>query len=77
MAEDITPSHLSAADDDLLFTIAHALRYQGRRPVSDADRLTARIAAERILQELRKGYEIKPRRPTPLATIDQHPKMRG
>jgi len=37
----------------------------------------ARVAAERILQNLRKGCEIKPRRSAPLATIDQHPKMGG
>jgi hypothetical protein len=65
------------SDEDLIFTIAHALRYQGRKVRHDADRLAARQAAERILEALKRAYVVTPKPPPPLATAAQHPKMGG
>jgi hypothetical protein len=54
------PISVGRSDDDLLHTITHALQYRGRKRTTDADRLMARIVAERILEPLRQGYEIRP-----------------
>jgi hypothetical protein len=63
------------SDEDILFTIAHALRYEGRKVTRQADQLVARVAAERILERLKRAYIITPKPPAPLATAAQHPKM--
>jgi hypothetical protein len=61
MTDDLPAIPPARNDDDLLFTIAHALQYRGRKRTTDADRLMARIVAERILEALRQGYEIRPK----------------
>lgn len=72
----IIPSSLG--DDDLIFTISHALLYRGRRR-SDAEvaNLGAKILAERVLDALRQGYEIRPKPLARHATAEQHQPMPG
>jgi hypothetical protein len=65
------------SDEDILFTIAHALRHEGRKVTRQADQLVARVAAERILEAMKRAYIITPKPPAPLATAAQHPKMGG
>jgi hypothetical protein len=74
MTDEQPTSWVHGSDEDILFTIAHALRYQGRKVTHQADQLVARVAAERILEAMRRAYIITP---TPLARADQHPKMGG
>jgi hypothetical protein len=63
------------SDDDLISAIAHALRYDGRRPTRQADILIAEAAAARVLETLKRSFVITPKPPAPLATADQHPRM--
>ncbi len=65
------------SDEDILFTIAHALRHQSRKVTHQADQLMARVVAERILEAMKRAYVITPKPPAPLAWADQHPKMGG
>jgi hypothetical protein len=47
------PDHLRpATPDEVVQTLAFALRYDGRRRVHDADGFMARIAAERLAAHL-------------------------
>jgi hypothetical protein len=75
MSDEQPTSWVHGSDEDILFTIAHALRYEGRKVTHQADQLVARVAAERILERLKRAYIITPKPPAPLATVDQHPKM--
>jgi hypothetical protein len=63
------------SDEDVISAIAHALRYDGRRPTRQADILIAEAAAARVLEVLKRSFVITPRPPAPLATADQHPRM--
>jgi hypothetical protein len=77
MTDEQPTPWVHGSDEDILFTIAHALRYEGRKVTRQADQLVARVAAERILEAMKKAYIITPKPPQPLATVDQHPKMGG
>ena len=51
--------HRPASDEEVVETVAFALRYEGRRRVRDADDAMARIAATRIVRLLRaSGYTV-------------------
>ena len=43
----------SATDDELIESLAFALRYEGRKRVHHADDIMARITAERLVRHLR------------------------
>jgi 4'-phosphopantetheinyl transferase EntD len=77
MTDEQPTPWVHGSDEDIISTIAHALRYEGRKPTRQAEHLMARIAAERILEALKRPYIVTPKPPTPLATIAQHPKMGG
>ncbi len=77
MTDEQPTPWVHGSDEDILFTIAHALRHQGRKVTHQADQLVARVAAERILERLKRAYIITPKPPAPLATAAQHPKMGG
>lgn len=48
------PDHLRpATQDDIIQSLAFALRFDGRRRVHDADGFMARIVAERLVEHLR------------------------
>lgn len=58
---------------DLIQTIAHGLRYEGRRRIHHSDDFMARVAAEKLVEHLlRSGYVVMkgpgaapPREPLP------------
>ncbi len=77
MTEEQPTPWVHGSDEDILFTIAHALRHEGRSVTRQADQLVARVAAERILAAMRQAYVITPKPPQPLARADQLPKMGG
>jgi hypothetical protein len=74
--EQLTP-WIHGSDEDIVSTIAHALRYEGRRPTRQADHLIARVTAERIMEALKRAYVLTPKPSQPLARSDQLPKMGG
>lgn len=61
MSTDPSPTGSEKEDEDLVFMIAHALLYRGRQRTNDAAAFTAQIAAERIVEALRRGYDIRPK----------------
>jgi len=71
------PIQSSRGDDDLLQVVKHALLYKGRRRVDDAAAFGAQLLAERVLDAIRTGYEIKPKPPQPYPTSADHPIMNG
>ena len=49
----------SATDDELIESLAFALRYEGRKRVQHADDIMARITAERLVRHLRgSGFSV-------------------
>ncbi len=49
----------SATDDELIESLAFALRYEGRKRVHHADDIMARITAERLVRHLRgSGFSV-------------------
>ena len=55
MGEELKPADPTEIADAL----SHALRYDGRRRVHDADELMARIVAERLVEHLRRcGFRL-------------------
>lgn len=77
MTDEQPTPWVHGSDEDILFTIAHALRHEGRKVTRQADQLVARVAAERILEAMKRAYIIAPKPPAPLARTDQLPKMGG
>ena len=77
MTDEQPTPWVHGSDEDVISTIAHALRYEGRKTTRQAEQLVARLAAERIMETLKRAYVITPRPPHPLARSDQHPKMGG
>jgi hypothetical protein len=77
MTDEQPTPWVHGSDEDILFTIAHALRYEGRKVTRQADQLVARVAAERILEAMKRAYIMTPKAPVALATAAQHPKMGG
>ena len=60
------PGLSPAAPDDLVQTLAFALRYQGRKRVDTAGLAMARITAERLVDHLEAcGYVVMRRPPKP------------
>ena len=47
MSDEQPTPWVQGSDEDILFTIAHALRYEGRKVTRQADQLVAQVAAER------------------------------
>jgi hypothetical protein len=67
---ELTPEELArlklADPDDLKFSIAHGLRFNGRKRVHYADNQMADIAADHLLQHLEaSGYVILRKPPAP------------
>ena len=60
-SQDIPPAY--GHDDELLLTVAHALRLSGRRSAHRADHFMAKRAAEPIVEALRRSYVITPKPP--------------
>ena len=60
------PGKLIPADpSDLAAALAYALRYQGRKPVHNADEIMAEIVAKRLVEHLeRAGFVVMKRPPT-------------
>jgi hypothetical protein len=50
-----TPAIHPAEPEDIIASIAFALHYDGRKRVHDADRITARITAERLVRHLQQS----------------------
>jgi hypothetical protein len=75
MTDEAPKPWVHGADDAILFTNAHALRFDGRKAARQADELMARVAAERIMAALKRAYVITPKPPQPWARADQLPKM--
>ena len=75
MGDEAPTPWVHGSDEDIIATVTHALRHEGRRVTRQADGLVARIAAERILEALKRSYAITPKNHAPLATSEQHPKM--
>ena len=77
MTDEATTAWVHGSDEDIIAAVAHALRYEGRKATRQADQLMARLAAERIVEALKRAYMITPKPQAPPATADQHPKMGG
>lgn len=61
-----------ATPEELQQTLAHALRYRGRKRVHDADPLGAQLVAERLIEALRmSGFVVMKRPPAPPLTTAQ------
>jgi hypothetical protein len=75
MTDEAPTPWVPGSDDAILFTITHALRFDGRKGTRQADELIARMAAERIMQALKRAYVITPKPPQPWQRSDQLPKM--
>jgi len=62
------PPQLRLANpEEIAETLAFALRYNGRRRVHDADGVTARIAADRLVGHLEASGFVVMRKPARLA----------
>ena len=60
MTDELTP----AAASDIARSISFALLYSGRKRVHDSDRMTASIAAQRIVRHLERcGFVVMKRPP--------------
>ena len=44
-----------ATDDEVAQTLAHALRYNGRKRIHTGDEYMARITSERLIEQLRQS----------------------
>jgi hypothetical protein len=77
MTDEQPTPWVHGSDEDIIATVTHALRHEGRKVTRQADLLIARVAAERIVEALKRGYIVTPKPLTPLATIAQHPKTGG
>ncbi|MFL5256635.1 MAG: hypothetical protein ACJ8AI_27825 [Rhodopila sp.] len=72
---EIPPALRPASPEEVAETIAFALRYNGRRRVHDADSMTARIAAERLVAHLQaSGFVLMRKPPSPAPTTSMMPK---
>jgi len=61
---------------DLRLILRMAVQSLGRRSATRSDRLDAEIAAERIIEAIRKfNYVILQGPPIPISDISKHPKM--
>jgi hypothetical protein len=77
MTDEAPKPWVHGSDDDIIFPISHALRFDGRKATRHADELMARVAAERIMAALKRAYVITPKPPRSWARADQLPKMGG
>ena len=67
MAEEtLTP----ADDAELIATLAHALVFDGKRRLRDADGMVARVAAARLVEALRASRFVVSKRPPPALHSD-------
>lgn len=70
---DDNPLRLADAAD-IADALMHALRYDGRRRVHDADELMARLVAERLVAHLERCGFVLCRRPdAPAHSANRHP----
>ena len=60
MADNHPGSWDPASPEAITATIAHSLRFEGKRAVRDAERLANYALAERIYESLRRSYTITP-----------------
>jgi hypothetical protein len=61
-----------ATTEEIADSIAFALRYEGRKRVTHADEMMARITADRLVRHLRRsGFVVlrQPDAPAPTATL--------
>jgi|GEM_PF-1012638 len=64
---------LPAASDDIADSLAHALRYDGRRRVHDADALMAGLVADRLMEHLQRcGFRVMRLTPAALPDTRRH-----
>ncbi|AOX21623.1 hypothetical protein [Kozakia baliensis] len=69
MDDDLTPARAEEIADALM----HALRFNGRRRVHDADELMARLVAERLVAHLQRcGFRLMRLPSAPLPDTSQH-----
>jgi hypothetical protein len=67
-----TDKHLRPATaDEIAESIAFALRYEGRKRVSHADEMMARITADRLVRHLRGSGFVVMRQPDAQAPADK------
>ena len=62
MTDEQPKPWVHGSDEDIVSTIAHALRHEGKRAIRQADQLIAQAAAARILEAMKRAYVITPRR---------------
>jgi hypothetical protein len=67
---DIIKSLRPASTEEIAESISFALRYDGRKRVSHADEMMARITAERLVRHLRGCGFVVMRRPSAKAPSD-------
>ena len=65
-----------ASEEEIAATLAHGLRYEGRRRVHDADTAMARVTAERLVRHLRASGFVLMKRPdlAALSTTEHIPR---
>ena len=69
-ADELTPADAS----DIAESVAFALLFYGRKRVHDSDRMTAAIAARRIVRHLERcGFVLMKRRPIVGGSAPQNP----
>jgi hypothetical protein len=60
MTDEQPTPWVHGSDEDIIATVTHALRHEGRKVTRQADLLIARVAAERIVEALKRGYIVSP-----------------
>jgi hypothetical protein len=75
MTDEQPPPWVHGPDEDIISTIAFALRHERRKPTRQADQLIAQAAAARILGAMKRAYTITPKPPASLAPASSLPKM--
>lgn len=72
--DDIDPTQLRpATDEEILFSLAHGLRYDGKRPIHYADDHMTRIAVAHLLKHLKQaGYVLMKKPPAVMQTNRGH-----
>jgi hypothetical protein len=60
-----------ATTEEIADSIAFALRYEGRKRVTHADEMMARITADRLVRHLRRSGFVVLRRPDAQAPTDK------
>ena len=62
MIDDTQKPWVNGSDEDIISAIVHGLRYEAGKPTRQAEQLAAQAAAARILENLKRGFVITPKR---------------